>query len=343
MPQTRLTPGSLLDDQGRLSMTGWATSLVRTYDRRMIRAGALRIKEWDYYLIHDDHRAVALTIDDNSYMGLLGISWLNFDVPREHTVNRMSFLPLGKTSLPPTSERGIVRWEDKHGFAEFENDGTHRHLRARLDNFDGGKPLSADLTLADFPADSMVIATPFPDAPRAFYYNQKIIGMRASGTVHAGDEEYHFNPACSFGLLDWGRGVWTYDNVWFWCAAQGQTDGHVFGFNLGYGFGDTSDASENMLFFDGRAHKLEQVDFGIPRQGAAYDLMSPWHFTSSDGRFDAIFTPILDRANCTDFKLILSDQHQVFGHFSGRAVLDDGTEVVLRDFLGSAEVVHNKW
>ena len=55
------------------------------------------------------------------------------------------------------------------------------------------------------------------------------------------------------------------------------------------------------------------------------------------------FVPIIDRAARMDVKLICSDQHQVFGRMSGTAVLDDGTKVVLNDFLCFAEKVHNKY
>lgn len=44
-------------------------------------------------------------------------------------------------------------------------------------------------------------------------------------------------------------------------------DGNVFGFNIGYGFGNTSAASENMLFYNGKSHKLEDVKFNIPMDG----------------------------------------------------------------------------
>ena len=47
------------------------------------------------------------------------------------------------------------------------------------------------------------------------------------------------------------------------------------------------------------------------------------------------FVPVLDRAACTDVKLIKSDQHQVFGRFTGKAVLDDGTVIEVRDFPAS--------
>ena len=49
--QKRLTPGELLDENGVLKEAGYATSLVRRYDRSAIKGGALRIKEWDYYYV----------------------------------------------------------------------------------------------------------------------------------------------------------------------------------------------------------------------------------------------------------------------------------------------------
>ena len=116
-----------------------------------------------------------------------------------------------------------------------------------------------------------------------------------------------------------------------------------FGWNIGYGFGDTSAASENMLFYGGKAHKLSQVRFHIPQREGRDDFLSPWRFTSDDGRFEMKFVPILDRAACTDVKLIKSDQHQVFGHFTGTATLDDGTVIRVRDMIGFAEKVENKW
>ena len=49
------------------------------------------------------------------------------------------------------------------------------------------------------------------------------------------------------------------------------------------------------------------------------------------------FVPVLDRASCTDFKILKSDQHQVFGRFTGTAILDDGREIRVKDFPGFAE------
>ena len=55
------------------------------------------------------------------------------------------------------------------------------------------------------------------------------------------------------------------------------------------------------------------------------------------------FVPIIDRAAKIDAKVVVSDQHQVFGRLSGKAVLDDGTELEIKDLLCFAERVHNKY
>ena len=79
MNQTLLTPGPLLDEKGHLAQAGYATSLVRSYDRRAIRGGALRIKEWDYYLVRADKHAVAFTLSDDGYIGMQSATLLVFD------------------------------------------------------------------------------------------------------------------------------------------------------------------------------------------------------------------------------------------------------------------------
>ena len=334
-----LTKGPLLDAQGQLTEAGYATSLIKEYRRSDIKASGFRIKEWDYYLIYNDRFGIALTLDDNSYMSMLSASILDFTTPSESTVR-----PMGKTNLPSTSESGVSRLKIGKSEFTFTVGQGKRRLTCYLDKFKDGKPFEADILLYDEPQDSMVIATPFAEDKKAFYYNQKIVGMRAKGTVKIGAEEYVFDPAESFGLLDWGRGVWTRDNTWYWGAGHGMVDGHVVGFNIGYGFGDTSAASENMIFVDGIAHKFDKITFNIPQTSDGKDdFMKPWTFTSSDGRFEMDFEPIMDRASCTDLKVIISDQHQVFGKFTGKMILDDGSVVELKDFLGFAEKVRNKW
>ena len=55
------------------------------------------------------------------------------------------------------------------------------------------------------------------------------------------------------------------------------------------------------------------------------------------------FQPVLHRQSDANALVIRSDQHQVFGLFRGKAVLDDGTVLEVRDLPGFAEKVYNKW
>ena len=333
----------LLDEKGHLIETGYAKSLILDYDRKKIKAPALRIKEWDYYLIYNRDFAIALTVDDNSYMALDSISLIDFRIPWEHTNSPMKLMTLGKRNFPSSSLSGDVKGEGKGYRIEFLNQGDKRILNFHMENFLDGKAIEGSVTLHCEPAESMVIVTPYKESKVHFYYNQKINCMPAEGKVMFDGKDSVFEKENSFGTLDWGRGVWTYKNTWYWGSASGKLDGHLFGFNIGYGFGDTSAASENMLFYDNKAHKLSQVIFNIPMKDGKEDYLSDWTFTSDDGRFEMDFRPVLDRASNTDFVVLGSDQHQVFGKFSGRAVLDDGTVLGIKDFMGFAEKVSNKW
>ena len=333
----------LLDENGHLIETGYAKSLILDYDRKKIKANSLRIKEWDYYLIYNKDYALALTVDDNSYMALDSISLIDFRIPWEHTNSPMKVMTLGKRNFPSTSLSGDVKGEGKDYKIEFINEGDKRILNFRMDKFMDDKPIEGSVTLYDKHDESMVIVTPYKESKVHFYYNQKINCMPAEGKLVFDGQEYVFDPKDSFGTLDWGRGVWTYKNTWYWGSGSGMVDGHRFGFNIGYGFGDTSAASENMLFYDGKAHKLSQVTFNIPLKDGKEDYMSDWTFISDDGGFEMDFRPVLDRAANTDFVILGSNQHQVFGKFSGKCVLDDGKVIELKDFMGFAEKVSNKW
>lgn len=338
--QRELTPGPLHDARGHLIETGWAPEERRQYSRSAIKAPWYRIKEWDYYGIFGDEYGIAFVIADNSYMGLLSATWFDFTQPSEKSVAAIPLFTRGRLGMPESADKGDIAASHKGVSLDFRHEPGGRRLILDCPAFDGGKGLSGELFLEQPPMDRMVIATPFPNNPRAFYYNQKINCMPARGDVTVAGQTYSFSPDRHFGVLDWGRGVWAYDNTWYWGSASGLVEGRPFGFNIGYGFGDTSAASENMIFVDGKAHKLDQVAFNIPASG--YDT-EPWTFTSNDGRFQMDFEPVFDRFDKTDIGVIRSVTHQVFGRFSGTVVLDNGEKLGVRNLMGFAEEVQNRW
>jgi len=73
------------------------------------------------------------------------------------------------------------------------------------------------------------------------------------------------------------------------------------------------------------------------------DYLKPWKITSNDGRFEMDFQPLVDRKSKVNFLLIKSDQHRVFGSFTGHLILDNGEKLKVKDFLGLTEDFYNRW
>ena len=162
----------LLNESGNLTEPGFSKKLLPVYRRADIKASPLRIKEWDYYLINNDHFAVALTIDDNGYMGLDSVSFLNFDEKWEKTVSPMRWFPMGGTGLPESSAEGDIAVAGKDYALVFRHIPQGRELTFHMDDFLDGQAIDGHILLTDEPEESMVIMTPFNDKGR-FYYNQK--------------------------------------------------------------------------------------------------------------------------------------------------------------------------
>ena len=339
--QHKLSNGPLLDQNGNLIEAGYAFDLVKEYKRNDIKGLKSRIKEWDYYFIGDGEYGVALTIDDNSYMGMASVSVLDFKNKIEHTKSYISWFTFGKVGFPSTSKTGDVKMKNKAYDMLFANENGKRHLVCKMKNVIKNQDFECDIYLEETNGNSMVIATPFKKK-KHFYYNQKINLLKATGHFKLGELEHELKEEAR-GVLDWGRGVWTYKNTWYWSSLNAVYQGHNIGFNLGYGFGDTSAASENMFFFDRDVFKLEDVVFNIPKNNKGkLDFMSPWTFTSEKGDIDLKFEPIIDRYANTNALIIQSNQHQVFGYFSG-SITANGKKFAFEKLLGFAEMVTNRW
>lgn len=338
--QGLLESGDLLDARGVLCEGGCAFSQVKKYDRKAIKGNKLRIKEWDYYCFGDEEFAVALTVADNSYMSLASASLLDYKHLRYVTESKIGLFPKGRPNMPNSCSEGRVEFEKRGVGMEFitERDGSRR-LKCRYKKFDGKRDFECELELMPAVGDNITVAVPF-GKKKQFYYNTKVNCLRGKGGFTLGDTSHEFENG--YGVLDWGRGVWPYKNKWYWSSLSCEIDGKPFGLNLGYGFGKPI-ASENTIFYDGKAHKLNEVKFEIPFTQGELDYLKAWRIADDAGRLELIFYPMIDRKDRTNALVLSTDQHQVFGKFYGKATLDDGTLIVVTDKLGFAEHVVNKW
>ncbi len=337
---TVLGEGKLLDEKGELCESGYALSQVKSYSRADIKRKKLRIKEWDYYYFGDDDYAIALTVADNSYMSLGSVSLLDFKHLKYKTVSKIGLLPKGKLKMPSSCSEGNVEFEKGGVKIEFKIDERgKRTLMCEYKKFDGKKNFACEVELEPASGDNITVAIPF-EKKRTFYYNTKINCLKGVGWFSVGDNRHEFDNG--IGGLDWGRGVWPYSNTWYWSSLSCEAEGKPFGLNLGYGFGKPT-ASENVIFWDGKANKIDDVKFDIPYTKGAPDYLKPWKITDDKQRLELIFYPMIDRRDKMKVLMLSTDQHQVFGKFYGKAVLDDGTIITVTDKTGFAERVVNKW
>ncbi len=333
MAELQITaPGYVLDEQGKIS-PGYSTHALCTYRRADIKASPLRIKEWDFYQVSDGEKCLQFTFGHASYAGQVGVMLFDFKKGEMIAdINKLLAFPFGRLHLPENAETDSEITYDKGGVhLKFKVDGNTRYLSFSAPDFE------ANITLERKTPHSLVIHVPFNESKTAFYYNQKINCMTARGQVNYKGTAYTFGED-AFGLLDWGRGVWPFHNEWYWSNGTGLVDGEMFGFNLGTGFGNTSCATENILFYKGAAHKLGAVRFDLDTT-----YLKPWHIYDSEGRLDLMLTPTFDRTTKTKVLFINNCCHQMFGGFSGTAKLDDGTVLHIENLQAFAEHAVNNW
>ncbi len=338
-------PAPLLDAQGRLTTAGWARAplldcnleRVSFYPRLFRFLQRIRVKRWDYYGVTTPDRYFSATLADLGYAGQAFIYTVDFATGRYH--EETLTLPSGSAiALPRNSTEGVSRFDNGKVRLAFEIQPEVRKISVAWPDFDG-RPLAAEIAFRVDPAQESTVVV-IPIRGNRFYYNRKINCLPATGWLQIGDARTEIEPETCLGNLDWGRGVWEYRSFWVWASASGfLPDRRTIGLNLGYGFGDTSAATENTVILDRRVHKLGQVDF-------TYDpaaFKRPWRMVAPDGRLDLTFTPFLERVAKTNLLVITSEVHQMFGRYSGTAVTDDGEIIRIDDLVGFAEEHHARW
>ena len=337
---------ALLDKKGHIIQEGWARHPYWKYDRSMVKGGALAIKEWDYYAVINQQQgyAVTATISDLGYAALFALSYIDFNAAKVSQADALTFFPRGSIGLAPSStEDSQVSWANKKLRIAFIKRGLQRHIMVACPTLvlpDGTVGLDYDITLTQAdPSESLNIATSWKQQRKAFYLNEKINCLKATGTIRRGMETESLLLGEAWGVLDWGRGRWTYQNTWYWASVSGLHENVPFGLNLGYGFSDRTPASENAILYNNCIHKLGEVSFHFNHE----NLLDPWTMHDEEGRLDLVFEPCVDRSSNTNFLIIKSNQHQVFGYFSGNCTLDDGTKLQINRLAGFAEQVYNRW
>jgi hypothetical protein len=336
-------PGKLLDGDGNLTQAGWSTqpvldaNLEDSHFYRLRPLQRLRMKVWDYYAVTTPTNFYSFTISDIGYLAMVFAYVIDF-ASGEYKEQTLTLPFGGGVKLPRNSTAGVTEYVKNDLFLRFKVEEYARLLLVRWPGF-GGSALNAELTLDCPPEhDSMTIVIPIKG--KRYYYNRKINCLPARGWVEYKGVRREVEPRTSLGSLDWGRGVWEYSSFWVWASASGfLADRRSIGLNLGFGFGDTSAATENCFILEGKLHKLGEVKFSYDNQ----DFKAPWRMSSPDDRLELVFTPFFERVAKTDALILKSEVHQMFGRYNGWVMTDQGEKIEIIDLVGWAEEHNARW
>ncbi len=337
---TEETP--LLSPDGTLLASGWARRNVFQYDRSSVRH-PLRRKEWDFYQISDGERMLQLSFANISLGGYASAVLVDLKAGRTLVSDMAPFLGGKDKYILPARGDAPNYVNFRVGKARFEAHTGEQRRQLRYDNGD----VHAEITMEIMPGlENITTVLPFRDHPDRYFMTTKQNCMPCEGFLQTKDGRWDFDRKDSFCILDWGRVCTPYSLVWYWGNGSWRHldeagKEHLFGFEITWGIGDESNATETCVFYDGKAHKLGAVD--VARFPKPDRYMEPWDFVSEDERFKLRMVPFYDHHSDLNIGVMRMHSHQVHGLWSGTVTLDDGQILTFRDKYAFCEYVENRW
>ncbi len=324
----------LLKDNGTLNEPGFAKKMQFIYNRDCVRSVPFKLKEWDFYQFICGEYALQFTLGHVSYMGQMAVTLINLKTGEKWDYSTMKPFFIPDLDLNPETQ-SFCEYKGKHCYLSYEVHEKERHLIFTGIHPEHGE-IEVDLSVDnDVNNEKLVIATPFKK-PTQFYLNYKENYYKANGFARFGDKYVPFENAT--GLLDWGRGVWPYSHEWYWGNLSSHIDGVPFGFNIGWGFGNTHHATENMYFYNKKAYKIGK----IVGKWDDNDLMAVKHFHDKEHKLELTFTPFYNNHTENKFVVVDTQCDQVYGYFSGTIRTDDGIKE-FKNVVAFIEHAVNKW
>ncbi|MBQ9880130.1 MAG: DUF2804 domain-containing protein [Clostridia bacterium] len=333
---------ALLSPDGKLQAAGWARRNVFDYDRNAV-AKKPRRKEWDFYQLSNGVYTVQISFANITLGGYASASLIDLSTGKAIAEQMGLFLGGGDKYVLPKRGDAPNTVDFTVSGARFLSETGETSRRLYFQKGD----MTCEFTMDIAPGlENITTVLPFDGFPDRYFMTTKQNCMPCRGTVRAGGKTYEFSDSDTFCVLDWGRVCTPYRLVWYWGNGSAYIDGpdggkHVFGFEITWGIGSERNATETCIFYDGKAHKFGAVDVEVFPKPDGY--LKDWHFISEDGRFDMTMKPVCDHHSDLNVLVMRMHSHQVHGLWSGKAVLDDGTVLEIRDMYAFCEYVENRW
>ncbi|MGJ8668241.1 MAG: DUF2804 domain-containing protein [Oceanococcus sp.] len=247
-------------------------------------------------------------------------------------------LPLGiGCKMSDSAVQGLTRYQ--FGGTQIEL-GYEDHPRAKSLKINVSGKLNLEARFNETQGDFHPMSLCTRIGRNGWVYAHKVAALPVTGHIECKGRLYDLEDCRAYGHHDFSAGYMRRETFWNWACFSGEsTAGRPVGLNVSCGVNETS-FSENCYWLDGKMHQLGLCQFD-------YDWDKPmekdWRVTSHDGRLDMVFTPQGAHLEKLNLGLIASDFKQIFGHFSGRIMGQDGQVIEVLALPGFVEDQYAKW
>ena len=327
----------LCDAQGNLNpdALGWSRHPLHVCN---LSGHELRKKRWNFWIVLNEDFAITFTVADVDYTGLMNVGLLDFREGKMLSDNVVLAAQGSGIKLPEraTEDAKAIKKNLKIAFLQ-QPDGIR--IRMECPKAENGA-LEADIMLHK-PPDHETLNVVIPwDMKDNFHFTSKQNTLAASGSIMHGGKEYKCDPENTFGVLDFGRGMWPEHFVWNWGSFNHRQDGDLIGINIGGKWTDGTGYTENGICLNGRLYKISE---DLVWEYDTSDFMKPWRISAPEtGLLDLELTPTFDRSDSERPDSGSAPLHQCFGHFNGTLKAGDRT-LNIKNAYGWAEQVIGNW
>lgn len=293
-------------------------------------------KRWNYWCITGPDFMFSITLTDLDYAGMIFAYFLDYKT-KEFTEDSI-LIPFGKNIQLGENVSDDAFFKSEKCSVVMKNRNGTTELEIEWKDFKG-KKLSSKIKIY-YPNNHETLSVVVPWDKSRFQFTSKHNSLPAEGNFSIGERNFNFNKEESFGCLDFGRGIWPRKIAWNWGSFSGKSGKDMIGLNLGGRWTDGSGISENAICVNSKLNKIREPVKFVYDKG---DFMKPWRIKSTiSDTVDIVFTPFYERVAISDFFIIQSEVHQMFGKYSGK-VRFDGRIFHLKDLTGWAEDHEAKW
>jgi hypothetical protein len=325
----------ILDATGNPINCGWAKKPVFCFNDSLIWTPPKLNTFYDKYIIFSNAFMFVFELCNNGIFGLLNITTLSLLDKHMSSKSVKLFLPLGNFNLPANSENTPTRFHYKNNIVEFITmEQNTRLIKIDIAQIGHNRRLRGEVVLTEpVNAQSIYAHSFWRNESKHFRLIRSSPWWLVEGIMQFENTDMAFIRDKAWGIFYWNRMTRPKRDLHYWAAGCGAQNGKQIGFNLGYGTDDSTFGTENGFFINGILHKLELVTF----QFSTTSWMDPWTFTSSNNNLEMNFFP-LQKKEQSNFFLFHSDRtQQIFGFFSGRLILDDGSILNFKKITGIVE------